>query len=80
MGASDMNMNELKWSSLKDNLRKFQAVENRWLLWKCVWQADLVYICVDLYTLSVYTHMIMLLYAQSLFRKKNFDFPVFFLF
>lgn len=41
-----MNVNELKWSSLKDDLRKFQAVENRWLLWKCAWQADLVYICV----------------------------------
>lgn len=55
-----MKLNELKWSSLKDNLRKFQEVGNRWLLWKCVRQADLVYICVFLYTLSVYTHMIIL--------------------
>lgn len=60
-----MKVNELKLSSLKDNLRKFQAVENRWLLWNCVWQADLVYICVYLYILSVYTHMIVLLCTVS---------------
>lgn len=71
-----MKVNEFKWS-LKDNLRKFQAVENRWLLWKCVWQADLVYICVYLYTLSVYTHTIMLIHTICL--EKNPDFPVFFL-
>lgn len=73
-----MKLNELKWSSLKDNSRKFQEVENRWLLWKCVRQADLVYICVYLYTLSVYTHMIMLMHGLCL-GKRNPDFPVFFL-
>lgn len=61
-----MKENELKWPSLKDNLRKFQVAENRWLLWKCVWQADLVYICVYLYTLSVYTHMIVLMHNLCL--------------
>lgn len=65
-----MKVNELKWSALKDNLRKLQAVENRWLSWKYVWQADLVYICVYLYTLSVYTHMVMLMHNLCLGEKK----------
>ena len=64
-----MKVNELKWSSLKDNLRKFQAVETRWLLWKRVWQADLVSLCVYLYTLSVYTHMIMLMHNLCVEKK-----------
>lgn len=63
-----MKENELKWPSLKDNLRKFQVAENRWLLWKlCLASRFSLYLCVSVYTECLYTYDHA--YAQSLFRK-----------